>query len=295
MRSAAHFGLSFRIYPLVSESPEFPTSNTHSNPPEIGSQTAVLINQIIAQASISGTFCRSFRTLLSDLSSSLRVFRVSHFKHSFSNPPISFRDFCFLWFSTSKRRSGDLRSSPISRVTSIRCVLPLIFRTLISDLSSQSQVSRVSHFKHSISNPPPYPSCAYFLFPWFPPTGEDAETRGSVMEEKIVVYDGNTSFARDMSITGFTVADGVTEIGVAAFVGCTGLTSLEGLRSTGVTTICKGAFGLCTGLTSLGFARKNQRSRRRIPVQAWGGLICVVCASKFARLEHNIFNVQQLL
>ena len=52
------------------------------------------------------------------------------------------------------------------------------------------------------------------------------------MEEKIVVYDGKTSFARDTSITGFTVADGVTEIGGGAFFGCTGLTSLEGDTAT---------------------------------------------------------------
>jgi hypothetical protein len=50
------------------------------------------------------------------------------------------------------------------------------------------------------------------------------------MEGKIVVYDGETSFEGDTSITGFTVADGVTEIGEDAFKRCTGLTSLEGLH-----------------------------------------------------------------
>ena len=70
------------------------------------------------------------------------------------------------------------------------------------------------------------------------------------MEEKIVVYDGKTSFKRDTSITGFTLADGVTEIGRLAFKGCTGLTSLAGLP-TGVTKIGGSAFEGCTGLTSL--------------------------------------------
>ena len=64
------------------------------------------------------------------------------------------------------------------------------------------------------------------------------------------MYDGKTSFKGDTSITRFTVADGVTEIGDGAFADCTGLTSLEGLP-TGVTAIGSNTFRGCTGLTSL--------------------------------------------
>jgi len=53
--------------------------------------------------------------------------------------------------------------------------------------------------------------------------------------ENIVVYYESITLSGDTTITGFTLAPGVTKVGKGAFFGCTSLTSLSCLRGFGVT------------------------------------------------------------
>ena len=60
---------------------------------------------------------------------------------------------------------------------------------------------------------------------------------------------GNSAFQNKISISSLTIPSSVTSIGVAAFAGCTGLTTLSFAAPSSLRSISDNAFNGCTGLT----------------------------------------------
>ena len=73
----------------------------------------------------------------------------------------------------------------------------------------------------------------------------------SMIPEKIVEYDGETSFFNDKTITGFRMKPGVKTMGQDHFANCSNLRSIKGLIGSDVTEIGRSVFSNCISIESL--------------------------------------------